>query len=53
MKGNGNIIKTEKPPSIVKDAAFNNSGGPVKTFGPGYQFAENMDGVKGKKKVKR
>ena len=51
--GNGNIIKTSAAPKIVKEAAFQNSGGPVKSFGPGHQFAEPMGSVKSKKKVKR
>lgn len=49
----GNIIKTEAAPSIVKAAVFNNSGGPIKSFEPGFQFGESIASAKSKKKVKR
>lgn len=52
-KDSGNIIKTSPAPSVVKAAVFQNSGGPVKSFEPGFQFATPMGSAKAKKKVKR
>ena len=46
------VIKTTKP-KIPREAAMQNSAGPVKSFEPGFQFAEPMGNAKSKKKIKR
>lgn len=47
------IIKTSSSPSIVKQAVFQGSGGPIKSFEPGFQFANSMESAKSKKKIRR